>query len=113
MEERGEREEDVEEQPREDVEPADVPGVARGAVAAPPAAAAPGRHVRIGWIRTCLLGCLDDPHPLRAHYFSVLSNFAQSSCTAFAIFCGVVLPARRSWNWFCSVVYIDGEAQSV
>ena len=110
MEERREREEHVEREAREDVQPADVARVA-GSAAPPPGVAAATRPDRAGpgASRQLRLASATRWSAQR----SVLSNLAQSSWTAFAIACGVVRPARRFWNWFCSVVYIDGDAQSV
>ena len=110
VEQRREREEEVEREPGQDVEPADVARVTgrvarrrdAGACAARPDLRGPGAP------RVLAL------HPPRAvDQRSVLSNFAQSSWTALAMPAGVWRPASRSWNWFWSVVYMDGEAQSV
>src|SRR5262249_56237519 len=45
--------------------------------------------------------------------FSCASNFDQSCWMAVIASVGDVLPAITSWKFFASVLYMDGEAQSV
>ncbi len=63
MEEGREREQPVEEKPRQDVEPADVARVARSVPAPSPARGALTRRARIVLIRARRVSCVYDPHP--------------------------------------------------